>query len=55
MKTFYIKINYDDRYSDVEVLQSIMGNIDTELYKQIGIRFSVENDLKERYDKFIKR
>jgi hypothetical protein len=55
MKTFDIKIKYDDNYSDVEVLQSIMGNIDIGLYERIGIRFSVERDLKERYDKFIER
>ena len=55
MKTFDIKIKYDDNYSDVEVLQSIMGNIDIGLYERIGVRFSVERDLKERYDKFIER
>lgn len=55
MKTFDIKIKYDDKYSDVDVLRSIMGNIDIGLYERIGIRFSVEHDLKERYDKFIER
>lgn len=55
MKEFDIKITYDPRYSDVDVLRSIIGNIDIGLYEQIGIRFSVGHDLKERYDKFIER
>ena len=52
-KTFLLQVEYNSNYSDVDVLRNIMSNIDIDTYKNIGIEFKVDKELKQRYENFI--
>ena len=52
---FSISVEYDDdNLKDVEVLDSILSNIDLSTYNEIGVKLKVDKDLKERYSNYIK-
>lgn len=53
-KSFWIIVEHDDKYSDADVLRDIMSNIDVDIYKELGIKFKIDEELKKRYNKLFK-
>lgn len=47
MKSFKIQVEFDDKYDEGDVLDSIMGQLDISTFDNIGVHFRAESSTVE--------